>query len=414
MTSDRKRWVYAGIATAMFLLLGLIYAWSVFVSPLEQEFGWLRSQTSLTFSVSMVFFGFGGLLAGRLSRRFRPRTTLWIGAVSIFTGLALGSTVNELVQLYAFYGVLVGGGVGMSFNALMTSIMRWFPDKQGIVSGLLLMGFGLGGSTLGSAAVELMERFGWRSTFMILGVVLGGVVFAGSMFIRVPSEEEAARYCGARSGVAPMDLSTKEAIADGSFRLFFIWTLLVSAVGLALLSQAAPMASTMTATATAAAAIAGLISVFNGVGRMAFGFLLDGIGSKMSLLLISAGLGLSGLVLVVAVQAQSLPLLVVGYVLGGFAYGGVVPSNSAYTGRVFGLKHYASNFAVINLNLVGAAFVGPYGAGLLRTVSGTYTSAMWLMVALALVSLPALAAMKRHSLPMRVVRAAADQAEVTA
>lgn len=405
--SSRKRWVLAGIATVMFLLLGLIYAWSVFVRPLEAEFGWLRSQTSMTFSISMVFFGFGGLLAGRLAKRMQPRWILCMGAASIFTGLSLASTVTQLVQLYAYYGIFVGGGVGMAFNALMNPIMRWFPDKQGIVSGLLLMGFGLGGSTLGSTAVFLMERFGWRSTFMILGIALGGVVAAGSFVIRFPRADEVSAFGGTKAGVAAVDLTTKETIRDRSFQMFFLWTLLVSAVGLALLSQAAPMASSFTGSMTAAAAIAGLISIFNGVGRMVYGILLDEIGSRKSLALISGGLALTGVVLVVAVVRESLPLLIAGYILGGFSYGGVVPSNSAYTGRIFGLKHYASNFAVINLNLLGAAFAGPYGAGLLRTASGTYASAMWLMVALAVVSLPVVFAMKKHSVPMSVARAAA-------
>lgn len=149
------------------VFLGLIYARSVFVRPLENEFGWLRSETSMIFSISMVGLCVGCLIAGFTARKISPRIIMIISAVLISCGFYLASQVETLNGLFLRYGVLCGVGVGLGYNAIMGSVLRWFPDMQGILSGILLMGFGFGGSIFGSVAVWMMDAMGWRKTFVI-------------------------------------------------------------------------------------------------------------------------------------------------------------------------------------------------------------------------------------------------------
>lgn len=155
---DAKRGRYAilicGICTM--LMFGTIYSWSVFIPPLESEFAWQRSQTSLVFSIAMVGLSLGMLSVGFFSKRFSLKTCSIVATSCIAIGLFLCQFVTELWQLYLFYGVLCGFGSGMSYTTWTTNVLAWFGDKVGFASGLLVMGFGMGALLLGTLASWLI------------------------------------------------------------------------------------------------------------------------------------------------------------------------------------------------------------------------------------------------------------------
>ena len=148
--NKQLRWLYLALGVGLLLCLGLIYAWSVFRAPLEAEFGWSKAQTSVTFSISMMMFCLGGLASGMLTGRKGPRFTLTACALFLLAGFAMASRIHTLPGIYVSYGGFCGFGVGLGYNATISTIMRWFPDKQGLVSGITLMGFGFGGMLLGT------------------------------------------------------------------------------------------------------------------------------------------------------------------------------------------------------------------------------------------------------------------------
>lgn len=377
MKQNKKRWLYAVNGMVALLFLGLIYAWSVFVGPLEAEFGWLRSQTSLTFSISMAAFCFGCIAGGVLARKLAARLIMCVAACFVLAGFTISSFISSLLGLYLGYGVLCGFGVGVGYNAVLGSVLAWFPDKQGLLSGVLLMGFGFGGSVLGSLAVALMNRFGWRFTFRALGVALGLLLVVSSLLLKKPVQPLQATKIS--TGITAEDLPTGQMVRRRSFWAYFIWSVLLSSAGLALIGSAASFAGSFTANLATATFVAGLINVFNGIGRLCFGFLFDIVGSKRCLFVITAGLLAAVAVLMGAIVSGSLLVLGAGFVLAGFFYGGITPSNSAYVGKVFGQKYYATNFSVVNMVLLVAAFLGPYGSGFLQTASGGYFSTIVLL-----------------------------------
>ena len=138
-----NRWVYAIAGVIVLLFAGLVYAWSVLSTPIAAEFtAWTKAQLSLTFTLVMIFFCIGSLLCGLLSGRLSAKNAVRLGAALFLAGFFLASRCHSPLTLYLGFGVLCGLGSGLSYNAVMSTMVRWFPDKPGLISGVLLMGFG--------------------------------------------------------------------------------------------------------------------------------------------------------------------------------------------------------------------------------------------------------------------------------
>ena len=165
------RLLYFFVAFVLLMFFGLIYAWSLFVDPLEAEFGWDRSATSVVFTLSIITFCAGMLVAGALEERTSPRTVMLITAACLGLGLIASAFTESLPFIYATYGVLVGAGVGLGTDVVMSVTLKWFPDKQGLASGAMLMGFGGGTMLLSPVVTTMLGTLGWRLTFGALGVI---------------------------------------------------------------------------------------------------------------------------------------------------------------------------------------------------------------------------------------------------
>lgn len=371
------------------IITGLIYSWSVFIIPLESEFGWIRSQTSLTFSISIASFCLGGIIGGILSKKYTTKILLCLSGTLVFLGFILASRINNLFALYIYYGVFIGLGIGICYNTILNANLKWFPNKQGFISGILLMSFALGGSIFGSVAIFLMKKFGWRNTFLFFGITTFCVIIIGSFYILKPLQAQSKIF--RRNLIIDIDrennYSPIEMVKNPSFIVFYIWSILLSASGLALISNAVPFANTYVNNMETATLLAGLISVLNGVGRLSFGFLFDALGSRKCIFIISICFILSGLILILAFQFTSLVLLTLGFVCSGFSYGGVTPTNSAFVGKYFGDKNYATNFSIITTVAFVSAFLGPYIVGFLYNLGNSYYYLTIMIFAFSLISI---------------------------
>lgn len=360
--NKRIRWTYLVLGVIVLLFLGLIYAWSVFRVPLENEFGWDKAQMSVTFSISMMTFCLGGLAGGIITGKKGPRFTWILCAIFLFLGFAGASRIHTLPGIYITYGCLCGFGVGLGYNTTISTIVKWFPEKQGLISGVVLTGFGFGGMLLGTLSAELITMLGWRKTFLLFAVVFALIVLACSFLIRTADESfiEAMSTGNRRSMQCLEEISWRQMLRRRSFWLCFVWAILLSAAGLAIINESTVFASRFVADdLTRAAALAGVVSVANGIGRICAGQLFDSAGYRTTMLTISAlYLSATG-ALTLAYRSGSIPLLILAFLLVGLAYGGVPPTNSAFTAYFFGRKNYAVNFSIINMNLIVASYLGP-------------------------------------------------------
>ena len=398
MKIETRRWLYAAVGVIALLFAGMVYAWSVMSSPIAAYFpDWTKAQISMTFTIVMGLFCIGGFLGGLLSRRIDVRFHVWLAAVLFFAGFFLASRAESLAMLYIGYGILCGFASGLVYNAVISTVSTWFPDKRGLISGVLLMGFGISSFVVGKVYSAVTPAGpgvdDWRRSFFVFGVITLAVLIVCGFFIVRPSQEELASLMkdgGAKksNSISEVDFKTVDMVRTSSFWLYFVWAVLLSAAGLALISQASGVATEVGPDVAAGtiATVVGLISVFNGVGRVIFGGMFDKLGRTKTMLIITAAFIVSVGILVIALMQKSFPLIVAGFICTGFSYGGINPTNSAFISAFYGQKYFPVNFSIINMNLLVSSF-GSTIAGMLYDRSGSFLSTFVAMIGAGVLAL---------------------------
>ena len=384
-----NRWVYAIVGVIVLLFAGLVYAWSVLSTPIAAEFtGWTKAQLSLTFTLVMILFCIGSLLCGLLAGKLSAKNAVRVSAVLFLAGFFIASRCQSPVTLYLGFGLLCGLASGLAYNGVMSTMVKWFPDKPGLISGVLLMGFGGGSFLIG----KLYQAWtpagigGWRTSFVVLGIICCVVLAVCSFFFVAPGADfTVPAGKGGRAVAAPReDIKPAVMLKRPAFWLYYVWAIAVSAAGLALISQASGVVWEASADQTAAsvATIVGLISICNAVGRVLFGGMYDKFGRSLSMQLVNGLFILTSVVLLLAMSSRSVVVVIIGFVIGGLAYSGVTPTNSAFCRAYFGPTSYPVNFPLINRNLIFASF-GSTISGALYDASGSYSSTFFLIIGLA-------------------------------
>ena len=389
-----NRWVYAIVGVIVLLFAGLVYAWSVLSTPIAAEFtDWSKAQLSMTFTIVMIMFCIGSLLCGLLSGKLSAKMSVRIGAVLFLLGVFLASRTQSLAMLYIGFGVLCGLSSGLCYNAVMSTMVRWFPDRPGLISGVLLMGFGGGSFIIGKLyqAWTPVEIGGWRASFLVMGIIIFVVLAICSFFFVAPGADfvaPAAKNSKAAVKIAGKEYKPLEMVKKPSFWLYYVWAIALSAAGLALISQASGVVweASASQTAGAVATIVGLISICNALGRVLFGGMYDKYGRSLSMQLVNILFIITSGVLILALAAKSVVVVIIGFILGGLAYSGITPTNSAFCRSYFGPANYPVNFSLINSNLIFASF-GSTVSGALFDASGSYNVTFFLIIGLAVVGI---------------------------
>ena len=389
-----NRWVYAIVGVIVLLFAGLVYAWSVLSTPIAAEFAdWSKAQLSMTFTIVMIMFCIGSLLCGLLTGKLSAKMAVRIGAVLFLLGFFLASRTQSLAMLYIGFGVLCGLSSGLCYNAVMSTMVRWFPDRPGLISGVLLMGFGGGSFIIGKLyqAWTPVEIGGWRASFLVMGIIIFVVLAICSFFFVAPGADfvaPAAKNSKAAVKIAGKEYKPLEMVKKPSFWLYYVWAIALSAAGLALISQASGVVweASASQTAGAVATIVGLISICNALGRVLFGGMYDKYGRSLSMQLVNILFIITSGVLILALAAKSVVVVIIGFILGGLAYSGITPTNSAFCRAYFGPANYPVNFSLINSNLIFASF-GSTISGALFDASGSYNATFFLIIGLAVVGI---------------------------
>ena len=385
-----NRWVYAIVGVIVLLFAGLVYAWSVLSTPIAAEFtDWSKAQLSMTFTIVMIMFCIGSLLCGLLTGKLSAKMSVRIGAVLFLLGFFLASRTQSLAMLYIGFGVLCGLSSGLCYNAVMSTMVRWFPDRPGLISGVLLMGFGGGSFIIGKLyqAWTPAEIGGWRASFLVMGIIIFVVLAICSFFFVAPGADfvaPAAKNSKAAVKIAGKEYKPLEMVKKPSFWLYYVWAIALSAAGLALISQASGVVweASASQTAGAVATIVGLISICNALGRVLFGGMYDKYGRSLSMQLVNILFIATAAILIFALSSRSVTVVIIGFIVGGLAYSGVTPTNSAFCRAYFGPAHYPVNFPLINSNLIFTSF-GSTISGALFDASGSYNSTFFLIIGLA-------------------------------
>ena len=384
------------------LFAGIIYAWSILKAPLGAEFGWGVEELALNFTLTMCSFCLGGLLGSQLAKRFGTKITVVCAGIFAGLGLALTGTIrtDAVILLYLFYAVMAGLGIGVVYNVIISSVSAWFPDKKGFSSGCLMMGFGASTLILGNLASAMfsLEGIGWRTTYIIFGIVIGAALVVTGLVLRRPSAEdslpEAKGSSKAVEDFEPRDYTPKEMLSRFSFWRAILSLVCLTAVGSSVISFAKDLSISVGAPDKLATTLVGVLAVCNGLGRIITGKSFDTLGRKKTMLIANVLTIFAAGVTLIAVYINSLALCIIGLCLVGMSYGSSPTVSSAFTSAFYGKEHFPTNFSIMNFNLIGASFIATAASSLL-TSSGGYTLPFVLLLALAFVSLGLTLSLKR-------------------
>lgn len=354
---------YVIIGLILMLIAGFVYAWSILSAPIAADFSeWNASRLSLAFTLCMSFFCLGGMLNGFLLQRVEGKWMLRLSALLFLVGFLITSRMHSLTLLYIGYGILGGLASGFSYNTVMATVTRWYPKKQGMISGILLMGFGLSSMIIGSAFSRITPDFSgaWRNSMLIMGIIMAIIISISSFILKKPEDEEENLSAKNQFDTTDAkDYSPRQMLLTITFWLFFIWEVLLSSGGLNVISQARILVQSASQSELSLGTISllvGMISVFNGIGRVVFGTFFDRAGRKITMITVSIVATIAVVLITLGLNMQSIIVLTIGFILMGISYGGGPVMSSAFAKAEFGKKYYAMNFSIISLCLLVASF----------------------------------------------------------
>ena len=388
------RWLYLFVGVIAMLFAGILYAWSILKSPLASEFGWGASNLALNFTLAMCFFCIGGLLGSKIAKEAGHLVAYIISGILSAVGFFLTSSLSgaSIMMLYITYGVLSGLGIGITYNVTISTVSAWFPDKKGLCSGFLMMGFGASALVLGNIADSLFKSsFGWRNTYMVLGICICVVFILAGLILKKPDShtvfpERKTKKSIADEGFEQNDYTSSQMLKRPSFWMAFICISFLAAVGSSVISFAKDLALSVNAPETLAVSLVGVLSVCNGLGRIATGAVFDTIGRRKTMILANILTTIAAGVTLLAVSIGSLPLCIAGLCLTGMSYGACPTITSAFTSSFFGMKYFPSNMALMTFTVMGGSLIATVSSKVLE-LTGGYNATFVMLLALTLVAL---------------------------
>jgi OFA family oxalate/formate antiporter-like MFS transporter len=386
------RWLPVVGGVCMNLALGSLYAWSVFVLPLEKEFGWTRAQTSWVFTIAVVLFAASFVLAGRIQDKRGPRICAATGGILVGLGFILASWTSSLWFLYTIFALIgIGNGFGYATPAPVAS--KWFPDKRGLVVGLMVAGYGGGSAIFGPVATNLVESVGWRPTFQILGALFFVMGMIGTWLLtNPPAGYQPPGWKPAQTGAVAQrstrDYSTAEMVRTPTFYALWIAYCFGATAGLMTISQLVPFARASGLGAAGATLAITIGAAGNVGGRILSGWMSDALGrlTTLRVMVMLSALAMPVLFLV----REEVVLLYVLVAVVYWCYGTQLSVFASTTADFYGTRNLGMNYGVLFTSWGIAGILGPMIAAKVFDAFGDYHYAFYAAGALALIAFASL------------------------
>ncbi len=393
MGKVKNRWLIAASAVGIHISIGSVYAWSNFTDPLINEFGWSAKQVQFTFSLAILFLGLSAAFLGHFVEKYGPKKAGLLAAsffgIGIF-GSGFAVNMGSLPLLYLFYGALGGIGLGVGYIAPVSTLVKWFPDRRGLATGLAIMGFGFAAAIASPVMDSLIKSLGTANTFYILGASYFLIMVVSSLYLEKPPEDWAPegfkekQKKSKRSGDLSQ-LTANEAIKTSRF--YYLWLMLFINVtcGIAILSAAKPLAQeSIGLTTTEAAALVGVLGIFNGLGRIGWASISDYIGRPNTY---TTFFILQIFLFALLPHTTTAILFQVMLAIVYTCYGGGFASIPAYIGDMFGTKQLGAIHGYILTAWAAAGLVGPMFAAWMKDTTGSYSASLTFFAGMFVIAL---------------------------
>ncbi|WP_320034303.1 OFA family MFS transporter [Halarcobacter sp.] len=392
---EKNRWLMALAAVGVHICIGSVYAWSVYVKPIQEQLSWSLTDVTISFSIAIFFLGLSAALMGKFVEKNGPRVAALIAA-SLFglgtIGSGLAIMMESKLLLYFFYGVLGGCGLGIGYISPVSTLVRWFPDKRGMATGLAIMGFGFASAIWGPTIKILIEKVGIASTFFILGIIYFVVMFLSALYLQKPEEgympkkfkkkvEEGKKKI--KEDLA--NLSLKEAIKTPRFYGLWIMLFINITCGIAIIGVASPLLQEVVGiSAIAAAAAVGLMGIFNGAGRILWASISD-IITRPAVYVIFFATQIVAFYMLPSITEIVLFQFVLYFIM--TCYGGGFASIPAYIGDIFGTKELGAIHGYILTAWAAAGLVGPLIISIVKDMTGSYAQTLYVFAGFFIIAL---------------------------
>jgi OFA family oxalate/formate antiporter-like MFS transporter len=374
----------------MNMALGTLYAWSVFVAPLESRFGWKRADTSMAFTIAASVFGLTFVLAGRLQDRYGPLPCSIAGCIFITVGFYLCSFTTSLTYLYLCFGVIGGIGNGFGYATPIPVMAKWFPDKRGLAVGLAVGGYGAGSAIFGPLAqLKLIPAYGLPATFQILAAIFFVMTLTGAFLLRNPPagyKPEGWSPAAVSRAALGADFTPSEVLRTRTFYLMWVGYALGTSAGLMVISQMVPFARSVGIAAGALSTMTLVVGAFgNAMGRTFSGWMSDRLG-RINVLRV--------MIAIIAVAMPALyhsgsnllllfPVVFVVY----WCYGSQLSVNGAAASDFWGTKNAGVNYGMLFTAFGVSGILGPRIGGVLYDRYHNYQAAFYTASLLAVIAL---------------------------
>jgi OFA family oxalate/formate antiporter-like MFS transporter len=372
-------WIVTFSGMGLNLALGILYAWSVFskqlTEPLDKGgFGWTKTEATLPYTIAIACFALMMVPAGRLQDRLGPRLIATIGAVLTGAGMIIASFAAPASAAPAIvgFGVLGGMGFGLGYASATPAAVKWFPpEKKGLITGLVVAGFGLAPVYIAPLSKSLLANHGISGSFRILGIAFLATTVILSQFIRNPASPAAKSPAGA--GAPASDSSWREMLRSPGFYSLYLQYACAATAGLMIIGHLAKIVSVQSGNAIKIGFLfVALLAIFNACGRIAAGIISDRIGRTITIAFVCI---LQSMMMFFFSYLSTEGGFLVGSAVVGFNYGACLALFPATTADTWGTKNLGLNYGILFTAWgVGGVF-GPILAGKIADASGSYAMA---------------------------------------
>jgi OFA family oxalate/formate antiporter-like MFS transporter len=383
-----NRWTIAIAGVVMQIALGAVYAWSVFRTPLATQFNWTIAQVTLTFTISIFVLGFAAFPGGLWLNRKGPRVVAVTGGILYGLGVFLAGYTNSLWWLYLTYGLLGGVGLGFGYIVPVAVLVKWFPDRRGLITGIAVGGFGAGALVTAPIATTLIASVGVLKTFSYLGLAYLVVTPAAGLFMRNPPEGwRPAGWTPAPAQAAERasrDFALNEAVRTRQWWTLWLILFLNVSAGISLISQQAPLFQELAGVSAAVAAgMVGIVSIGNAVGRIFWAWLSDLITRRATF----AIMFVLQVVLfwVLPDLSSSAALIAIAFAI-LMCYGGGFGTMPAAAADLFGARNVGPIYGLMLTAWGLASVFGPLMMAEMRQTTGSYRGALHIIAGVMAIS----------------------------
>jgi len=361
-----------------------VYSFGVFLRPITLEFGWERGAMSIAASLAGVEMGFLAIITGKLCDKFGPRVLVTFSGIVLGTAFLLMTRIDSLWQVYLFWGVGMGTAASCSVVPILSTIPRWFVQKRGVAISITVTGFGLGAMISPLLAQLLISSYGWRQSFMILGIVAWIIIIPLAQLMKQNPEQMGLRPYGELEDTVDKEVEDpkqgftfKEALKAGPFWIFVsiqaLWFFCLQTI----VVHITPHAVDIGIPEITAASILAFVAGSSVAARFSMGFVSDKLGSRLAL---SLCLVLSTLALLWLLFTSEVWAFYIFAVLFGLAYGGVIPLLTVVPSELFGIRSLGVILgALILYSHIGSAAGAPL-SGYIFDTTGSYRLALIILV----------------------------------